>query len=182
MVKAPKEAPDRAIKILIMGLDNSGKTSIILSLTKSTNLLSYYSLKPTVGAQIVNIEEGDANYNIWELGGQEQYRKDYLTDLEKFFHEADRFIYVIDVQDAARYEEALEYLKTIIQVMPSNIKLADFSIFLHKYDPELELRSFFGKNVVAELTTKIKKIVSSKLNCKIYKTSVYTVFKKDSIS
>ena len=46
-------------KILIMGLDNSGKTSILLSLQKKVNLLTYYSLKPTKGINIVkrDVEE-----------------------------------------------------------------------------------------------------------------------------
>jgi len=39
-------------KILIMGLDNSGKTSILMSLRENTNLLSYFSLKPTKGLSV----------------------------------------------------------------------------------------------------------------------------------
>ena len=39
-------------KILVLGLDNSGKTSIVLALKGNENLLSYYSLKPTKGIQI----------------------------------------------------------------------------------------------------------------------------------
>jgi small GTP-binding protein len=182
MSKVSTETAPKGLKILIMGLDNSGKTSIILSLTKNTNLLSYYSLKPTAGAQIMNIEEGNTKYNIWELGGQEQYRKDYIKDMDRYFHEADRFIYVIDIQDNSRFDGALDYLKTIIQSIPKNLNLADFSIFLHKYDPNLELQSSFSKTVAANLIAQIKKIVPAKLNFKLYKTSIYTVFKKDLLS
>ena len=181
MVRQNTIPSEDALKILIMGLDNSGKTSIILSLTKDTNLLSYYSLKPTSGLEIVNIEEGDSKYNIWELGGQEEYREQYLKDMEKYIHEADRFIFVIDVQDGPRFDLALDYLQSIIQAFPKNIHLADFSIFLHKYDPNLELQSSFSKTVVADLIRRIKKTVPSKLNYKLYKTSIYTVFKKDLI-
>lgn len=181
MVKVSDETTQRGLKILIVGLDNSGKTSILLSLTRNTNLLSFYSLKPTVGAQIVNIVEGDTKYNIWELGGQEQYRKDYLKDIDKYFHETDRFIFVFDIQDTPRFDSALEYLKSIVNLIPANLKLAEFSIFLHKYDPHLELQSPFSKTVVVALIAKIKKIVLPKYNVKLYKTSIYTVFKKDSI-
>ena len=181
MVKFQAETTPKGIKILIMGIDNSGKTSIILSLTKNTNLLSYSSLKSTAGAQIMKIEEGNAKYFIWELGGQEQYRKEYLKNMEKYLPEVNRFIFVIDVQDNSRFDTAIDYLKSIIQVIPPNITLADFSIFLHKYDPNLELQSSFSKTVVSDLIAKIKKIVPSKLNYKLYKTSIYTVFKKDLI-
>ena len=46
-------------KILIMGLDNSGKTSILLSLRKDTNLLSYCALKPTLGIDIKKFDTED---------------------------------------------------------------------------------------------------------------------------
>ena len=46
---SPKPKP---YKILIMGLDNSGKTSILISLSKDSNILSYCSIKPTIGCDI----------------------------------------------------------------------------------------------------------------------------------
>ena len=98
-----------SVKILVMGLDNSGKTSIILSLKKDTNLLSYYSLQPTQGLNITNIEDQGVTYNIWDFGGQEQYRQDYLINFEKHIQGVNRVIYVIDVQDSERYEIALQY-------------------------------------------------------------------------
>lgn len=177
------EPTQRDPKILIVGLDNCGKTSIILSLTKNdTNLLSYYSIKPTVGAQIVNVDEGVTKYNIWELGGQEQYRKEYLKDLDKYFHGTDCLIFVFDIQDVSRFDVALEYLNNIINLIPANLNLADFSIFLHKYDPLLEIQSSFSKIVVADLIAKIKKVVPPRYKFKLFKTSIFTVFKKDSIN
>ncbi|MHA1130339.1 MAG: ADP-ribosylation factor-like protein [Candidatus Helarchaeota archaeon] len=56
-------------KIVIMGLDNSGKTSIVLSLSKDTNLLSYFSLKPTQGINISTLEENGLRFVIWDFGG-----------------------------------------------------------------------------------------------------------------
>ena len=115
-----------------MGLDNSGKTSILLSLQKKVNLLSYYSLKPTPGVNIVTIEKQDTRFHIWELGGQQQYRDEYLQNLEKYIQEANKFIYVIDVQDTNRYEMALQYFTDIFKLIKQgNRKKLQLSIFLH---------------------------------------------------
>lgn len=164
-----------------MGLDNSGKTSIILSLMKETNLLSYYSLKPTQGVNIVNIGDQGASYNIWDFGGQEQFRAAYLRDFDKYTTDVDRVIYVIDVQDEKRYDLALQYLESIIKELNSKAKAKqiEFSVYLHKFDPQFEMRSSFHKKVDAELISKIKKIIPSYFNCKIYKTTIYTIFKRN---
>lgn len=162
-----------------MGLDNSGKTSIILSLKKDTNLLTYYSLNPTQGLNIVNIEENGMKYSIWDFGGQEQYRQDYLQNFEKHIQGVDRVIYVIDVQDSDRYETALQYLEAIVKGFKDKIKGCDFAIYLHKFDPQLEMRSEFSRKVDDHLTKKLKKIMPSSCNYKIYRTSIYTIFKKN---
>ncbi|MFX1297036.1 MAG: ADP-ribosylation factor-like protein [Promethearchaeota archaeon] len=169
----------KSTKILIMGLDNSGKTSIVLSLSQNTDLPSYCRLKPTQGANIVTIEENNLKFNIWDLGGQKEYRLEYLDNLDKYLYEVDRFIYVIDVQDAERYDIALQYLKSVIEGFKNKYKGVDFSIFLHKYDPIFEMRSNFNKNVDEKLIKPIKKLIPSDCNCKIYRTSIYTVFKKN---
>ncbi|HUX98915.1 MAG TPA: ADP-ribosylation factor-like protein [Candidatus Deferrimicrobium sp.] len=166
-------------KILLMGLDNSGKTSIILSLTKNTNLLSFVTLSPTKGLNIVNIDEYNSNFNIWELGGQEQYRKEYLQDLEKYIHDPERIIFVIDSQDAERYEIALDYLRDILEALKQMHKKFEFYIYLHKYDPNLEIQSTFIRRVKEKLIAKLKKVIPSDFNYKIYKTSIYTVFKRE---
>lgn len=62
------QAPSK--KVLIIGLDNSGKTSILLSLTKTTNLLSYFSIKPTKGIQISSIEDGERIVKVWDFGAK----------------------------------------------------------------------------------------------------------------
>ena len=58
------------VKILIMGLTNAGKTSIVLSMKNEVNLMNYLSLKPTKGYQISELEGEEARYYIWDLGGQ----------------------------------------------------------------------------------------------------------------
>ena len=56
-----------------------------------------------------------SEYNIWDFGGQEGYRKEYLDNFEKYLTGANKIIYVIDVQDSTRYDLALEYMENVIK-------------------------------------------------------------------
>ena len=168
-------------KIVIMGLDNSGKTSILLSLKEQTNLLDYLSLKPTKGLKIETIKTAQENMIIWEFGGQEQYRKEYLENFKEYFDETNYIIYVIDVQDIARYDLCLNYFKDIMNLLNENNIFVDISIFFHKYDPNLTKRDEFkeiDKIVINKLLYKIKELVPTSYNCKFYKTTIYTIFEK----
>ncbi len=167
-------------KILIMGLDNSGKTSILLSLQHEVNLLTYYSLKPTPGLNIVTIDKEDKKFIIWECGGQQQYRDEYLQNLEKYIQETKKFIYVIDVQDIDRYNTALQYFADILKMMSSeDMKNIQLSIFLHKFDPGLDKKEDFSyKKISLRLIDRISTIIPSDINYYIFRTTIYTIFEK----
>ncbi|NVM53807.1 MAG: hypothetical protein HWN66_08910 [Candidatus Helarchaeota archaeon] len=182
--KKSKE-PKKFAKILIMGLDNSGKTSILLSLQQrenqtKINLLTYYSLKPTPGINIVSIDKQDTRFNIWELGGQQQYRNEYLQDLDKYIQETSKFIYVIDVQDIDRYAEALQYFADIFNhINDEDMQKIQLSIFLHKFDPGLDADEKFSyKTISLRLIDKISNIIPPTGSYNIFKTTIYTVFEK----
>ncbi len=171
---------EKPTKILIMGLDNSGKTSILISLKKDANILSYFSLRPTKGVAIEKFES--QNIVCWDLGGQKKYREEYLKDLGKYAKETDKIIFVIDVQDIKRFEVALEYLNRVVNNLQKTDSI-DFSIFLHKYDPNLNKLSKFKDidNIIeSKLVSEIKKIIPSNFNYDIFKTTIYTVFEKTS--
>ena len=166
-------------KILIMGLDNSGKTSILLSLQRNTNLLSYFTLKPTKGINIVNIEDHGSKFSIWDFGGQEQYRNGYIQRLDEYLRETGKIIYVIDIQDSDRYDKALEYLKIIVDGLQKTGDKISFSVFLHKMDPELEgLERYSDKAISKTLLVKVDAIMPPDFAYDLFKTSIYTVFQK----
>ena len=101
-------------KMLLLGLDNSGKSSILLVLTRKKNLLNFLSLAPTPMTNTLNYEDKDKIFNLWDFGGQETYRKSYLTNLDRYLNKIDKLFYVIDVQDKKRYDIALDYLEKIL--------------------------------------------------------------------
>jgi GTPase SAR1 family protein len=171
-------------KILIMGLDNSGKTSIVLSLMGVKNLSSFSLLNPTRGIMITKFYALGSEYTIWDFGGQQQFREGYFKDFHAHIKGTRKFIYVLDIQDQNRYDISLEYLQKIIVLLKKHYMIFDFdfSIFLHKYDPDSEFNdSKISESAILGVIKKIKEKIPEDFEYQIYKTSIYTVFQKLSI-
>lgn len=176
--KNKKFKEEHAKKILIMGLDNSGKTSILLCLKGIKNLLSFYSIKPTKGADVINFKISDSNYNIWDFGGQEAFREEYLENFDQYITGTDKIIYVIDIQDIERYNLALDYMEEVIKRLHKD-NVIDLSIFLHKFDPDLpQYNKNINENSVKDIINLIKEKIPPNFNYSIHKTSIYTIFEK----
>ena len=166
-------------KILVAGLDNSGKTSIVLSLKGNRNLLSFYSLKPTAGLKIDEILSENTKFHVWELGGQQLYIKKYLEDFSQYTENVDKIIFVIDVQDPSRYEVALAYFEDVIRNFRESGAFPEISLFLHKFDPDIsDDEKYSDKALNEQILTKAAKIVATEFTLKIFKTTIFTVFRK----
>ena len=166
-------------KVLLMGLDNSGKTSIVLCLSGVKNLSSFSSLNPTRGVKINKFQALGSEFSIWDFGGQEQFRDGYLNDFQTHIKGTNKFIYVLDIQDWKRYDISLEFLGRILDRLRKHKTTIEFSIFLHKYDLDLDLKdSKFDESVISDLIRNIKKLIPYGFAYHIYKTSIYTVFQK----
>lgn len=119
--------------------------------------------------------------NIWDFGGQYKYRSDYLDNFSEYFDGVYKTIFVIDIQDIKRYEEALNYLKDIVGKIIEELIELKLSIFLHKYDPYLKNRVEFkdiDEIIEEQLINKIKAMIPDEIYYEIYKTSIFTTFKK----
>jgi len=58
-------------KILILGLDNAGKTTILHSLSQEEVEIT----EPTKGFNVKTVINKDFKLNVWDLGGQQEIRK-----------------------------------------------------------------------------------------------------------
>jgi len=170
-------------KILIMGLDQAGKTCIVKCLQGIKNLSSFSMTKPTMDFNRINFNALGSEFIILDFGGQEAYREKHLKKFNSYIENTDKFIYVIDIQDADRYPLAIDFLKEIIKLIPSKHKLLiEFSVFLHKYDSDWDiLNDETIEQNIKKLIEQIKEIFSTNFNYNIHKTSIYTVFEKSSI-
>lgn len=169
-------------KILLIGLDNSGKTSIAQSLQGITNLPSFQNMKPTQGADIRNINALNSEFAIFDLGGQESFRSEYLENFDQYILGANKLIYVFDIQDSERYDLSLKYLKKILELIEKKVENnhLEISIFLHKFDPDLkDTRVDLTEDVINNLRIKIReRMEKSEFFYQIFKTSIYALFSK----
>ena len=162
----------RKMKILFAGLDNSGKTSFLLSIDRKFSKL--IGLSPTRGADVSSIEALGATIFIWDLGGQKMYHERYLNKAQIYLFEADLLFYFIDIRDKNRFEESIEYLKKM------KIALAD----LEQNTPIVYILSKGDSDILEseEIKANIKNITSELIKLtpegtpEIFITSLFQIF------
>jgi GTPase SAR1 family protein len=160
-------------KILFTGLDNAGKTSIILALKREFSKIA--TISPTRGAQRRIFKFLGRNISEWDLGGQELYRISYIKNPSKYFDNTEVCIFCIDIRNKNRIPESLSYLDDVIKKFQELGINPPIYIFFHKYDPALERSAL---NEYSELIINLKEDIKKASNYKrlyFYKTSVYDI-------
>ena len=159
------------VKIIFTGLDAAGKTSIILSLMREISKIAI--VKPTKSAARRTYDFLGTTISEWDLGGQQRYREDYQKN-PKFFDLTDIAIFVIDIQNRVRVDEALNYLKDIIGIFKKLKIEPPIYIFIHKYDPVYASKAYKETNAfIQNLELQIRSISDNKFV--FYKTSIYNI-------
>ncbi|MHA1298120.1 MAG: ADP-ribosylation factor-like protein [Candidatus Helarchaeota archaeon] len=162
-------------KISILGLDNSGKTSILRILQNKLNIDIFGKMAPTIGADRTFIDKlkYGMTYNVLDMGGQEEYRKDYIRNAEKYFIGVEYLMYVIDIQDPANYEKAINYFQEIIGILVLLKENPEILIVLNKVDPDIKDDSEI-QNSCYFLENQINQILLNKgFNYEITQYSIY---------
>ncbi len=129
-----------AQKIIVIGLDNAGKTAILSKFGGRLGISDLANLKPTKGVDRRHIESENSNLDlyIWDFGGQAEYRSKYFEKPEQYFLQTDLLIYVIDVQDPERYAESFEYFEQVLEILSTLEEEPFLLIYIHKCDPDLK--------------------------------------------
>lgn len=97
---------DKEARILVLGLDNSGKTTILKKLSDE----DITHIMPTQGFNIKSLLHDGFKLNVWDIGGQKAIRPYWRN----YFDQTDALIYVIDSADRRRMEESGVELKQIL--------------------------------------------------------------------
>ena len=72
---------EKEMKILIIGLDNAGKTTIV----NKFNGEDIDSISPTLGFDIKTLQHRDFQLNFWDVGGQQTIRSYWRNYFEARF-------------------------------------------------------------------------------------------------
>merc|ERR1711965_920556 len=104
------------VRILMLGLDNSGKTSILKRLSDE----DITHIMPTQGFNIKSLMHEGFKLNVWDIGGQKSIRPYWRN----YFDQTDALVYVIDSADRRRMEETGVELGQLLE----EDKLADIPV------------------------------------------------------
>lgn len=102
-----RKPPVREIRMCVLGLDNSGKTTILKALSHE----EIQNVMPTQGFNVKTLQSGNFKFNVWDLGGQKAIRAHWKNYYEKL----DCLIYVIDSSDRVRLDECGEELQKLLE-------------------------------------------------------------------
>ncbi|MHA2390644.1 MAG: ADP-ribosylation factor-like protein [Promethearchaeota archaeon] len=134
-------------KLVILGLENAGKTTIVDLLKKETtiNLHRPPDMYPTKGVQRSSLFQG--KIVVWDLGGQEVYRNEYLANPESYFKGISFCYYVVDVQDYYRLAFSNMYFMGVLNLIKKYSPYAKIILLFHKMDPDFNpnTRNLKGK-------------------------------------
>ena len=165
---------ERFIKIIIAGLDNAGKSSILTALNKKYDFhKDIISLTPTIRVEYQATEFLNNRIVFWDMGGQEQYRKLYQEKQELYFADTDLLVYVIDVQDTKRIGTSLAYLDMILHNFKKHKMDVPLIISFHKFDPEFRGNEEIGDKIEDLREDILKKYPSFKILFQT--TSIYDI-------
>ncbi|KAJ3191922.1 ADP-ribosylation factor protein 1 [Irineochytrium annulatum] len=100
--------------IVILGLDNAGKTTLLERVKATYNSgskpLAPEKIGPTVGLNLGKVEVGAARLNFWDLGGQRELQGIW----NNYYSECHGVIFVIDSTDTERIEEVQVALESVV--------------------------------------------------------------------
>jgi small GTP-binding protein len=117
-------------RLLIVGLDASGKTSILYKL----KLNEIVTTIPTIGFNVETVLYKNTSLTIWDVGGCDKIR----PLIRHYFQNTQALIFVVDSHDNARLEEATNELWRML--LEDELIHAPILIYLNKIDIEHGLK------------------------------------------
>lgn len=125
----------KEVNVLCLGLDNSGKTTIINQL-KPTNAQTQ-DIVPTIGFNIEKFKTSSLSFTVFDMSGQGRYRNLW----EHYYKEGQAIIFVIDSADKLRMVVAKEELDTLLNHPDVKHRRVPILFFANKMDVREALSS-----------------------------------------
>eukprot|EP00727_Mastigamoeba_balamuthi_P006750 m51a1_g2696 putative adp-ribosylation factor (180) ;mRNA; r:786625-787364 len=126
------------MRILMVGLDAAGKTTILYKL----KLGEIVTTIPTIGFNVETVEYKNINFTVWDVGGQDKIRPLW----RHYFQNTQGLIFVVDSNDRERISEAHDELDKMLK--EDELRDAVLLVFANKQDLPQAMS-------VAEITDKL---------------------------
>jgi ADP-ribosylation factor protein 1 len=111
-------------RILMVGLDAAGKTTILYKL----KLGEIVTTIPTIGFNVETVEYKKISFTVWDVGGQDKIRPLW----RHYFQNTQGLIYVVDSNDRERIGEAADELQKMLK--EDELRDATLLVFANKQD------------------------------------------------
>jgi len=113
-------------KMLILGLDNAGKTTILYNM----HLGEVINTTPTIGFNVESIKYKKTHITAWDVGGQQKIRPLW----RHYYHDTDGLIFVVDSCDTGidRLSDVKEVLTELLN--EDSLRGTKVLIFANKQD------------------------------------------------
>lgn len=85
---------DIEFKIIIVGMNNAGKTTILYKLALDEVIVT----EPTIGSNVEEVHHKNLKLQVWDLGGQENLRAAW----DAYYANTHAVIFVIDSADESQ--------------------------------------------------------------------------------
>jgi len=120
------KSKEREVRLLILGLDNAGKTTILRKFCGEP----IDKIEPTLGFNIKTLDHRSYKLNVWDVGGQKTIRAYWRN----YFEQTDGLIWVVDSSDRTRLEMCRNELFSLL----GQEKLAGASLLIFANKQDLE--------------------------------------------
>jgi len=121
---------DKDVRILMLGLDSAGKTTILYRL----QIGEVVSTIPTIGFNVETVQYKNIKFQVWDLGGQSSIRPYWRC----YFPNTSAIIYVIDSSDHTRLQTSRSELLTMLS--EDELAGVPLLVFCNKQDVEGALK------------------------------------------
>ncbi|KAK4467373.1 hypothetical protein MN116_008858 [Schistosoma mekongi] len=111
-------------RILMVGLDAAGKTTILYKL----KLGEVVTTIPTIGFNVETVEYKKISFTVWDVGGQDKIRPLW----RHYFQNTQGLIFVVDSNDSERIGEAAQELHRMLN--EDELRDAVLLVFANKQD------------------------------------------------
>lgn len=130
---------NKEVRVLILGLDNAGKTTILYKLQMGEVVTTV----PTIGFNVETVQYKNIRFQVWDLGGQTSIRPYWRC----YYQNTNAIIYVVDSSDGERMGISKQELHTMLE--EEELKDAVLMIFANKQDmpqalPEQDIAEKLG--------------------------------------
>jgi small GTP-binding protein len=115
---------NKQVRILMIGLDNAGKTTILYKL----KLGEIVTTIPTVGFNVETVEYKNISFTVWDVGGQDRIRSLW----RHYYQGTQGLIFVVDSNDRERIKDVGEELRNLLA--EEEMRDAIVLVFANKQD------------------------------------------------